>query len=184
MQKAANGFSAAGSSSKMLQSSEFCQSFPPLIDSQCRILILGSMPGVASLTTRQYYAHPRNRFWPLMTKILTGSDAVPSAYADRLQMLLTHHIALWDVLADCQRAGSLDTAIKNEEANDLAGLLKKYPQIQRICFNGSKAFNSFKKQQKELLKRTDIAFYPMPSTSPANARWRLPELIETWGKVL
>lgn len=161
-----------------------CIAFPPAVDDKCTLLILGSMPGVASLNAQQYYAHPQNRFWKMMAKILINKNEAPTSYEERIHMLLSHHIALWDSIATCEREGSLDSAIKNEQGNDFTTFLKKYPNIKTICFNGGKAFASFKRYNKELLKRKDITFHQMPSTSPANARWRLPMLIETWQKVL
>lgn len=92
-----------------------CIGFPPSIDSSCRILILGSMPGVRSLEEQQYYAHPQNRFWPLMARLL-GEREAPTAYEDRLRMLLRRHIALWDSIGTCERDGSLDSAIKKSRA--------------------------------------------------------------------
>lgn len=161
-----------------------CIGFPPSVDADCTLLILGSMPGVASLQAQQYYAYPQNRFWPMMAHILQHVDVAPSDYHARLQMLLDHHIALWDSLAACEREGSLDSAIKNERGNDFTAFLQQYPNIKTICFNGGKSFASFKRYNKTLLQRTDLTFQQMPSTSPANARWRLPMLIEAWSKVL
>lgn len=161
-----------------------CIGLPPSVDAHCTLLVLGSMPGVASLQAQQYYAYPQNRFWPMMAKILTGQDIAPTNYDERLQMLLHHHIALWDAIASCERDGSLDSAIKNEQGNDFSAFLLQYPNIKTICFNGGKSFASFKRYNKVLLKRSDLIFQQMPSTSPANARWRLPMLIETWSKVL
>ena len=108
-----------------------CIGFPPSIDDACHTLILGSMPGVTSLEQQQYYAHPQNRFWPLMARLLE-EPAVPLVYEERLQMLLRHHIALWDSLDTCDRDGSLDSAIKNEQGNDFTALLAKYPKIETI----------------------------------------------------
>lgn len=160
-----------------------CIGFPPSIDDTCHTLILGSMPGVTSLEQQQYYAHPQNRFWPLMARLLE-EPAVPLVYEERLQMLLRHHIALWDSLDTCDRDGSLDSAIKNEQGNDFTALLAKYPKIKTICFNGGKSAQAFKRYNKALLSRRDIAFYALPSTSPANARWRLEMLAAKWGEVI
>ena len=160
-----------------------CIGFPPSIDDACHTLILGSMPGVTSLEQQQYYAHPQNRFWPLMARLLE-EPAVPLVYEERLQMLLRHHIALWDSLDTCDRDGSLDSAIKNEQGNDFTALLAKYPKIQTICFNGGKSAQAFKRYNKTLLSRRDIAFYALPSTSPANARWRLEMLAAKWGEAI
>lgn len=160
-----------------------CIGFPPSIDNNCHTLILGSMPGVSSLEKQQYYAHPKNRFWPLMVRLL-GELEVPIDYQLRLQLLLRHHIALWDSIATCDRDGSLDSAIKNEQGNDFIALLAEYPNIKRICFNGGKSAQAFRRYNKQLLTREDVAFYNMPSTSPANARWSMDMLVKEWGKVI
>ena len=160
-----------------------CIGFPPSIDEHCTTLILGSMPGVTSLQQQQYYAHPHNRFWPLMACLLKQS-AVPDTYEGRLSMLLCHHIALWDSIDTCERSGSLDTAIHNETGNDFSALFAQYPRLHIICFNGAKSFQSFKKYNRSLLKEKKLHFYALPSTSPANARWRLKDLAAVWGKAL
>ena len=159
-----------------------CIGFPPSINEHSTYLILGSMPGVTSLAHQQYYAHPQNRFWPLMALLLTGEAKPPLHYDDRLALLLRHRIALWDSIDTCSRTGSLDTAIHNIEANDFNLLLASYPQIHTICFNGAKSFQIFKKYNVRLLERNDIKFYPLPSTSPANARWKLDMLFDAWQK--
>ena len=89
-----------------------CIGLSPSIDKDCRALILGSMPGVKSLEEQQYYAHPQNRFWPMMADLL--GEALPSRYEEKLAMLLDHHIALWDSIGQCEREGSLDSAIREE----------------------------------------------------------------------
>jgi len=163
-----------------MPSSARCTGFAPCIDETCTHLILGSMPSVASLAAQQYYAHPQNRFWPLMARILENAPAAPEGYRDRLAMLLRHRIALWDSIDSCDREGSLDTAIKNEQGTDLAALLEQFPKIRTICFNGGKSFQCFKKHNAGLLERPGLRLCKMPSTSPANARWRLPMLEEAW----
>ncbi|MCR5758421.1 MAG: DNA-deoxyinosine glycosylase [Selenomonas sp.] len=164
----------------MTNSTFHCTGFMPSIDKNCTHLILGSMPSVASLDAQQYYAHPQNRFWPLMSRILENSPIAPSDYNERLSMLLRHHVALWDSIAVCERKGSLDADIKNERGNDFSSLLAQYPQIHTICFNGGKSYQCFKKYNQLLLSRQDIHFHKMPSTSPANARWNLDMLTEAW----
>lgn len=156
-----------------------CVGFRPSIDKNCTHLILGSMPSVASLDAQEYYAHPQNRFWPLMAHILEQETA-PAIYAERLKMLLRHHIALWDSIAICERPGSLDADIKNEKGNDFSALLAAYPRIHTICFNGAKSFQCFKKYNQALLDRPDIHFHKLPSTSPANARWTRERLENAW----
>ncbi len=161
-----------------------CIGFPPSVDEGCRVLVLGSMPSVKSLAEQQYYAHPQNRFWPMMTKILTGEDVPPAVYEDRLRMLREHHIALWDAIASCKREGSLDSAIHDEIGNDFSKFLAKWPRITTILCNGGKSFQCFKRYNKVLLAREGLTIRQMPSTSPANARWRLNDLIAEWRKAL
>jgi TDG/mug DNA glycosylase family protein len=129
------------------------------------------MPGKTSLKLEQYYAHSRNLFWQFL---FTLTEAEPTTdYARRLELLQAMKIGLWDVLAKCQRPGSLDTDIvkTSEQANDIPGLLKKYPNIHRICFNGQKAYKCFKryvlKKHPEFERLYDLR--SLPSTSPANA---------------
>ena len=160
----------------------FCKGLPPSIDKDATILILGSMPGVASLHAQQYYAHPMNRFWKVMAAIL--DETLPESYEKKKAMLLRHHIALWDSIVECEREGSMDSAIRKEVGADIEKLLVHYPKIQRICCNGGKSFAALKKHNKALLKRENLAIHALPSTSPANARWRLPLLIDTWKAAL
>lgn len=147
------------------------RSFSPIAGLDAEILVLGSMPGEASLIKHQYYAHPRNAFWPIICDIL-GCEA-ETTYEARTQALLDHQIALWDVLRCCERTGSLDSNIKSEseEANDFLGFLSEHSELQRICFNGKKAFNSFKKHVLRLSPELSDQYrlVVLPSTSPANA---------------
>ena len=142
-------------------------SFAPLYRNDARLLILGSMPGVASLGAAEYYAHPRNLFWHFMGEALAFDPALP--YAQRVLALHEGGVAVWDVLARCRRPGSLDSAIDplSVEANDIAALLRACPGIRRICFNGTAAESLFRRHivlpepMPELLR--------LPSSSPANA---------------
>lgn len=143
----------------------FC--LPPVADKKSRVLILGSMPGVASLKAQQYYAHPQNAFWPIMGDLVGASPAL--AYPRRLAALKKSGIALWDVLACCFRAGSLDSAIVGEEVNDLAGFLAAHPGITRICFNGAKAAESFARGVDPATLPPGLSLHRLPSTSPAHA---------------
>lgn len=163
---------------------ERCVGFAPSVDENCTTLILGSMPSVKSLEQNQYYAHPQNRFWKLMAIFFNDGGVIPSIYERRLQMLRENHIALWDSIDSCVREGSLDSAICDEVANDFTAFLEKYPNIVRICFNGGKSFQCFKKYNKEVLKNPKIQFFKLPSTSPANARFRLADLQEKWQEAL
>lgn len=161
-----------------------CIGFPPSICNDCRVLILGSMPGVASLKAQQYYAYAQNRFWPMMSLLLENTETVPEIYEERLHMLHRHHIGLWDAIGTCDRDGSLDSAIQNETGNDFSVLLEKHPSVKLICCNGAKAFQCFKKWNKALLTREGLTVLSMPSTSPANARWRMEMLVNTWRNAL
>jgi double-stranded uracil-DNA glycosylase len=159
-------------------------SFPPVITQNATVLILGSMPGSRSLRAGQYYAHPHNLFWPFMAEIFGVETATP--YTERLKTLQAAGVALWDVLKECEREGSLDTAIvpASELPNDFGWLLTTYPTIQRICFNGSKATIAFTRLVLPTLDpsiREALTLIPLPSTSPANrsippsvklARWQ------------
>ncbi|MBP6529238.1 MAG: DNA-deoxyinosine glycosylase [Burkholderiales bacterium] len=159
-------------------------SFPPLIAPDATRLILGSMPGVASLTAGQYYAHPQNAFWRIMSAIGRFDATLP--YEERVAALRAAGVALWDVLAACERSGSLDSAIarSSEQANDLAGLLSLHPQIKRIYFNGATAESTFRRHCKALAARTDLCFTRLPSTSPAHASLRFEEKCAVWREAL
>lgn len=159
-----------------------CRSFKPSVNKACRILILGSMPGVKSLEMQEYYAHPQNRFWKLMGILCNVSDLTGFSYERKLKTLLDNGFALWDVIKHCKRDGSLDSDITDEKPNDIKGLLKKYPGIQIIFLNGNKAYGSFKKHFPELIKK--YRCFKMPSTSPANARYRIEDLEKEWKKGL
>lgn len=158
-----------------------CKSFKAEVNAASKVLILGSMPGVKSLEEAQYYAHPMNRFWKVMGFLCNEPQMVDLAYEMRAKALLDAGFALWDVIGRCEREGSLDSAIKKEVPNDIAGLLIKYPNIKTIYLNGGKAQSAFKKYFPEILKSGKYKVYNLPSTSPANARFRLEDLVREWG---
>jgi TDG/mug DNA glycosylase family protein len=162
------------------------RSFSPIINSNCHTLILGSMPGKISLSEVQYYAHPRNAFWHIMAAVYGAETALP--YQDRLGILLKNGIALWDVIAGCQRTTSLDTDIKESSivANDFLLLLQQYKNIRRIFFNGGKAEQSFQRYALPLLNDTQkqVPRLRLTSTSPANARFSIDDKIAIWSKAL
>lgn len=133
------------------------------------------MPGIKSLEEAQYYAHPQNRFWKVMS-VLCKTDLVSLDYKTRIEKLLDNNFALWDVIKTCSREGSLDSAIENEKPNNIRTLLKKYPNIKIIYLNGNKAYSAFKKYFPELLPLCK----KMPSTSPANARFQMDALLKEW----
>ena len=141
-------------------------SFPPVVDPGTRTLILGSLPGVASLAAGRYYAHPRNQFWRLAGALI-GMDLQRLDYEARLAALLAHGVGLWDVIADAERTGSLDAAIRNPAANDLCGLVMSLPQLRTIGFNGGTAARIGTAQLGSLAERFRLV--PLPSSSPAHA---------------
>lgn len=150
------------------------KSFPALIGPAPRALVLGSMPGAASLAAARYYAHPQNRFWPLMGA-LVGADPRLD-YPERCRSLMDAGVALWDVLACCEREGSLDSSIRDEtaETNDFVSLLTRCPTIAVVMFNGTKAERCFQRFVTPLLNESgigppDLRLLRLPSTSPANA---------------
>nr|WP_294247660.1 DNA-deoxyinosine glycosylase [uncultured Chryseobacterium sp.] len=158
--------------------SDRISSFPPIIDAQSEILILGSVPGVRSLEKQQYYAHPQNAFWKIIFELF---DELPTGdYTARIRILKRHHIALWDVIDTCERKGSLDSEIRNEEANRIGELLENYPGIKAIFCNGGK---SYKNLQKILGKEYRIPIFLMPSTSPLHTV-PLAKKLESWEKIM
>ncbi len=159
-----------------------CLSFKPSIDSNSKILILGSMPGVKSLNEKQYYAHPNNRFWKVMAYLCNYPNLDKESYDSKLNILLKNKIALWDTIKSCKRIGSLDSDIKKEIPNDILSLLKKYPNIKTICLNGGKSYSMFKKHFGELFQKYNCIH--LPSTSPANAKFKLEDLNKQWSKIL
>lgn len=158
-----------------------CASFAPIVDKNSKILILGSMPGRKSLAMQEYYAHPQNRFWKLLAQLL--AEVVPVSYAQKTALLARHNIALWDTLGYCEREGSLDSDIKNEQPNHILKLLAEHQSIQAVFCNGGKAGAAFKKYFAAQLP-AGIKVYYLHSTSPANARMRLDDLAAEWQVIL
>ncbi len=159
--------------------------FAPILPERPRLLILGSMPSIASLRQGQYYGHPRNRFWPLMGELFGAGPEC--TYPQRTRRLRALGIALWDVLATCERSGSLDAAIvrRSEQANPLADLLRLNPQLKQVCFNGRAAEQAFRRHVRPQLPADALPMLLcLPSTSPANAAWPWPRLLEAWRQIL
>ncbi|MBU4538011.1 MAG: DNA-deoxyinosine glycosylase [Weeksellaceae bacterium] len=136
-------------------------SFPPVISKDSKILILGSVPGVKSLEMQQYYAHPQNQFWKIIFELF--NEYFTADYSEKLKILEKNHLAVWDVIDTCERKGSLDSNIINEEANDIRKLLIDFPNLQAVFCNGQK---SFKNLQKILGKDCEVPVFVLPSTSP------------------
>lgn len=158
------------------------ESFDPASNADARLLILGSMPGRKSLEQHQYYAHPLNTFWKIMSELVGAPPALP--YEARLLTLKACGIALWDVLASCERRSSLDTHIRNESANDFASFFTRHPHITQVFFNGAKAEQSFRKFVLPVQKLPPLEFHRLPSTSPAHAGMPYENKLEAWGKIL
>lgn len=139
-------------------------SFLPYVNSETEILILGTMPGIASLEKQEYYAHPRNHFWKIMYTLFSELP-IDEKFENKIKLIQNHTIGLWDVLQNCERKGSLDIHIKNQKENDFISLFKKYPQVKKIIFNGKESHKYFFKKFGQI---KGITYYVMPSTSPAN----------------
>ena len=163
-----------------LMSNVHVQSFPPIADARATRLILGSMPGAASLSANQYYAHPHNAFWRIMSSIVPiAPDAL---YAERVRALLDAKVAVWDVLRSCERPGSLDSSIRrdSEVANDFVAFFRQHPRILQVYFNGGAAEASFKRHFATLLRDSTLSFQRLPSTSPAHASLRFEQKLVAW----
>ena len=161
------------------------QSFEPIIGHEPRALILGSMPGIASLEAVQYYAHPRNAFWPIMGELFDFDHAID--YGLRIRQIEVLPIILWDSLKACYRPGSLDASIDDAtaEANDFPLLLRQHPGIRAILFNGATSEKYFRKLALPLLPQADrIDLIRMPSTSPANAGMSFEQKLAAWRRLL
>ena len=160
-------------------------SFEPIANACSRLLILGSLPGKASLQAGQYYAHPRNLFWTVIGSLLDVEPAAP--YEQRIAKLRDEGIALWDVLKFCSRTTSLDSDIDESSivVNQLDEFLRAHPAIRTVCFNGAKAQNVYRKHVLPGLSEIgDIAYHRLPSTSPANASIPATQKLESWRVVL
>lgn len=160
--------------------------FPPIAGRGARVLILGSLPGQMSLQKKQYYAQPRNAFWPLMAKLMDGSAI--TSYENRTAMLIEHRVALWDVCAAAVRPGSLDAAIRRDSvvANKFAAFFNGYVSIELICFNGQKAADLYRRLVAPTLPgpAARLATLTLPSTSPAHASQSFAEKLCLWQRAL
>jgi hypoxanthine-DNA glycosylase len=157
------------------------QSLPPIVSHQSKVLILGSMPGEASLKARQYYAHPRNVFWQIMGELFGAGPSL--SYQERVARLQSVGVALWDALQACTRPGSLDASITEEVANDFPALFAEYPKITHVFFNGRKAETAFHRRALPALPGDGHVSARLPSTSPAHAAMRLEEKVQAWSVV-
>ena len=154
------------------------QGLPPVLSEDTRLLVLGSFPGRASLETQRYYGHAQNHFWKILAAIwhLPLTDM---PYAERIEQLHQHGLGLWDVYAACEREGSLDSAIRNAQPNDLSTLRTRCPRLQAIAHNGGESFRHARHTQA-----LGLPVHRLPSTSPANAGWSFERKLAAWGDVL
>jgi len=156
-------------------------SFPPVVSRNSKILILGSMPGEVSLKAHQYYAHPRNAFWRIMDELFGAGPSL--SYQERLTVLDHAGVALWDSLRACTRPGSLDSAIRDEQANDFVTLFVSFPRITHVFFNGAKSEAAFRRHVLPTLPDPKHAFVRLPSSSPAHAGMAFDNKVERWRAV-
>jgi hypoxanthine-DNA glycosylase len=156
------------------------QGLAPVADGRTRLVILGSFPGVASLQAQQYYAHPQNKFWPLLAALWpTVPQPGRDAYGARCEWLLARGLGLWDVYDSCERRGSLDSAIRVPQVNDFAALRAAFPQLQAVAHNGGESYKHARQ-----LAGLGLQVYQLPSTSPANAAWSFERKLAAWRAVM
>lgn len=164
--------------------------FAPIVDEESTNLILGSMPGVQSLQAGEYYAHKQNAFWKILNKIYPEHHLMK--YEDKMALLRSNNIALWDVLKTCERKSSLDSDIllKTMEVNDFNVFLNRYSRIKKVCFNGAFAENNYvrfvlkNQQPNQKNNLTSLSYIRLPSTSPAHANLNLDEKFNIWRQAL
>lgn len=155
----------------------------PVIGDDPAILVLGSSPSVISLERGEYYGNPRNHFWQIMERIAGVPADAP--YAERIACLKRRRIALWDVIATCDRHASCDQSIRNPRANDIAALLEDHPTIVCIALNGKVGATRWMRQLlPDVMNRTHIRVVSLPSSSPANARLSLEEKAAAWAVIM
>ena len=154
--------------------------FPPIAAPDARVLVLGSMPSVASLAKQQYYGHPQNAFWPIMGRLFGAGPDTP--YDKRKQILCERGLAVWDVLRECHRKGSLDTAIRSELPNEFQSFFNRHAGIHTVFFNGQKAETAFRRHVLQQITDgfPNLRYVRLPSTSPANAGLGFDGKLRAW----
>ena len=150
------------------------QGLAPVISPATRLVVLGSFPGVASLEAGQYYGHPRNHFWPILSA-LWGVDLHAMPYAERLDVIRARGLGIWDVYASCRREGSLDSAIEDAALNDLASLKRTALQLRAVAHNGGESARAMRHT-----RALGVPVWKLPSTSPANASWTFERKLAAW----
>lgn len=163
-----------GKKGERMKTDRIVHPIPPLYNKNSIILILGSFPSVKSREAMFFYGHPQNRFWKVIAALL--KEPVPQSVEEKRELLLNHRIAVWDVIQSCEIKGSSDSSIKNVVPNDFLPILKS-SNIKTIYANGATAEKYYKKYSEKAIGRKCIC---LPSTSPANARFRLDDLIRAW----
>lgn len=155
-------------------------SFPPIANRDSRVLVLGSMPGAASLRAGRYYAYPHNAFWPIMGELFGAGPEV--AYAKRILLIKRAGLAVWDVMASCVREGSLDSDIDEASIvpNDFPAFFDAHAQIGHVFFNGARAEACFRRYVSPQLSDRGLKFTRLPSTSPAHASLSLTQKVKAW----
>ena len=166
------------SSPRPLPQSQRLRGLAPVVSAATVVLILGSFPGARSLATGQYYAHPQNHFWRILQAVWPGFALPDDAYDDRLAWLLARGLGLWDVYASCERQGSLDTSIRNAQVNDFAALARRLPRLAAVAHNGGESF-----KHARHVSALGLPAHQLPSSSPANASWRLERKLAAWRDV-
>lgn len=160
----------------------------PLVSATTRVLVLGSFPGVRSLQLQQYYAHPQNQFWPILQGLWPQACwPADGDYAARCACALARGLGLWDVYAECERQGSLDSAIRQARLNDFPALLGRCPQLVGIAHNGGESFRHARAVEQSLAQAGlsgRVQLHKLPSTSPANASWTFERKLGAWRAVM
>jgi len=152
------------------------ESFAPVVDENSVVLILGSIPSIKSLMKSEYYAHPQNAFWFIMSQLFDFERDLE--YRQRLEILLKNRVALFDVIGSCERIGSLDSAIKTPKHQNFEQFFQKYPKIKHVFCNGGKAYSEFTK-----IYKGENIIYQLPSTSPAFAKMKKEEKLDRWRRI-
>lgn len=164
------------------------QGLSPLVTPNTRLLVLGSFPGVRSLQSQQYYAHPQNHFWPVLHALWPQAPWPQEGdYAQRCACALAQGLGIWDVYASCKREGSLDSAIRDAELNDFPALLRRCPQLTGIAHNGGESFRHARAVEQSLAHAGlagRVQLHKLPSTSPANASWTFERKLAAWRAVM
>lgn len=160
----------------------------PVVSPATRVLVLGSFPGLRSLQLQQYYAHPQNQFWRILQSLWPAQDwPLEANYGRRCEALLACGLGVWDVYAECEREGSLDSAIRQAQLNDFAGLLAQCPALSGIAHNGGESYRHARAVEKALVAaglQGRVQLHRLPSTSPANASWTFEHKLNAWQAVM